>query len=117
MKFMLIAKSAPSQAAHDPRLMAAVGQMAEEMTKAGVLVGMGGFLPATAGAELRLTGGDIAVDEQLSGEGPEVIGGFATVEVASKQEAIAIAKRFLQIHADILGPTYQMSSEVRQLFA
>jgi len=45
-----------------------------------------------------------------------LIGGYAIVDVKSKQEAIEMAKRFLQIHADILGPEYEADSEVRQMF-
>jgi hypothetical protein len=36
--------------------------------------------------------------------------------VKSKEEAIELGRRFLQIHADILGPFYETDSQIRQMF-
>src|SRR5262245_51960647 len=35
---------------------------------------------------------------------------------SSKEEAIAIAKRFWQLHVDVLGPSYEGAGEIRQMF-
>ena len=119
MRFMLIVKATPKSEAGappDPKLMAAIGKLTEEMAKAGVLAGTGGLLPSSAGARVRLSGGKITVTDGPFAEIKELIGGYAIVDVKSKQEAIEMAKRFLQVHADILGPEYEADSEVRQMF-
>jgi hypothetical protein len=58
----------------------------------------------------------VTVTDGPFAEAKEVIGGYAIVQVESKAEAIELSRRFLQVHADILGPSYQMESEVRQFF-
>ena len=45
-----------------------------------------------------------------------MIGGYAVMEAASKDEAIDLARRFLQVHADVMGKSYKGQIEVRQLF-
>jgi hypothetical protein len=120
MRFMLISKATPqsqSGGQPDPKLMAAVGELTDEMRKAGVLVGGGGLMPSAAGAKARLAGGKITLTDGPFTEIKELIGGYAIVDVKSRQEAIELARRFLQIHADILGPDYELDSEIRQMYA
>jgi hypothetical protein len=40
-------------------------------------------------------------------ESKELIGGFATIEAGSKEEAIEMGKAFMKIHLDVLGPAYE----------
>ena len=49
-------------------------------------------------------------------ETKEIVGGYAIVDVSSKEEAIAIAKGFWQLHVDVLGPSYEGGGEIRQMF-
>jgi len=117
MRFMLIAKSAPTDdCGSNPELMAAIGKLMEEMTKAGTLLEVGGLASTSKGARLQLSGGKVTVTDGPFTEAKEVIGGYAIVQVQSKAEAIELSRRFLQLHADILGPTYELVSEVRQFF-
>jgi hypothetical protein len=119
MKFMLIANATKDSEAGvppDPKLMAAIGKLSEELTKAGVLVGGGGLAPSSMGARLRLSGGKVTVTDGPFAEAKEIIGGYAIVEVQSKEEAIELAKRFWQIHAEVLGPSYVGGGDVRQMF-
>jgi hypothetical protein len=76
----------------------------------------GGLAPSSIGARVRLSGGKVTVTDGPFTEAKEIIGGFAIVDVKSKQEAIELAKRFYQIHAEILGPSYEATGEVRQMF-
>jgi len=48
-------------------------------------------------------------------ETKELIGGYAIFQVQSKDEMIELGKSFLQLHADILGPTYELALEIRQM--
>ena len=99
----------------NPALMKAVGELMEKQTKAGVLVGGGGLYPSRDGALVTLARGKVTVKDGPFAEAKELIGGFAIVEVASKAEAVQMSRDFLQLHYDILGPTYEGISEVRQM--
>jgi hypothetical protein len=97
-------------------LMTAVGRLTEEMTRKGILVETGGLMPSSTGARLRLSGGKVTVTDGPFAEAKELIGGYAIVQVNSRDEAIQLGKRFLQIHADTLGPSYEAVSDIRQMF-
>jgi hypothetical protein len=119
MKYMMIVKADKNYEAGaqpDPRLMAAIGKHAEEMGKAGILLEMGGLLPSFAGARVRASGGKLIVTDGPFAETKELIGGYAILKAGSKAEAIKLGKDFMQIHVDILGPSYEGELEIRQLF-
>ena len=56
-----------------------------------------GLHPSARGAKVRLANGKVAVTDGPFAEAKELIAGFALVKVASKQEAIGLAQRMLQI--------------------
>jgi hypothetical protein len=95
-----------------PELIEAINKLAEEMTASGVLVDMGGLRPSAEGARLRLKGGRITVKDGPFTEAKEVIGGFAVMQAASRDEAIELTRRFLQIHADTM-PDLELECELR----
>jgi hypothetical protein len=99
-----------------PALMAAIGALGQEMVKSGNMLEMGGLAPTSAGALLNLENGAIRVTDGPFAESKEVVGGYAVMQAKSKAEAIELARRFLQVHADVLGKSYQGQVEVRQLF-
>src|SRR5512134_424393 len=77
MRFMMIVKADGSYEAGrapDPALLAAVGKLSEEMTKAGVLVQSGGLLPSSKGARVRVSGGKMTVTDGPFAETKELIG-------------------------------------------
>jgi hypothetical protein len=86
------------------------------MRKSGVLVSTGGLYPSAKGARLRLSGGKITVTDGPFTETKEMIGGYAIVRVNSKEEALELSRRFMQIHADVLGPGYELDAEARQMY-
>jgi hypothetical protein len=119
MRFMLIAKATKESEAGlppDPKLIAAIGKLSEDMAKAGVLVDVGGLLPSAAGARVKVSGGKVTVTDGPFAEARELIGGYAIVQTKSKAEAIELSKRFWKIHADVMGPSYEGEGEIRQLF-
>jgi hypothetical protein len=119
MKFMLTIRADKNSEAGvppDPKLLAAIGQLTEEMTKAGVLVDTGGLAPSSQLTRVRAASGKLTKVDGPFAETKEMIAGYAVVQVKSKEEAIAMASRFMQIHADILGPSWEGESEVRQMF-
>lgn len=98
-----------------PELMAAIGKLGAEMAKAGVMLSTEGLYPTAKGARVRISGGKLEVIDGPFAETKELIGGFAIFKVRSKQEAIELSKRFMQVHAEVLGPSYTGEVEIRQL--
>jgi hypothetical protein len=103
MRFMAIVKPGKDYEAGrppSPGLMAAMGKLNEESTRAGIFVTGGGLLPSSQGHRLSMTGGKVTVIDGPFAETKEVIGGFAILNYASHDEAIAGARRVMQIHAE-----------------
>ena len=126
MRFMLIAKVDKDAAGPpDPRLIAAIDRLSDDMTKSGVLLEAGGLPSPTApiaeivpdrkGTHIQLGGGFVTVTDGPFTELKELIGGYAVVQVRSKDEAIELGRRFMRLHKEILGPSCTASSEIRQL--
>jgi len=118
MRFMSLVRAHENHEAGvqaNPRLMAAVGQLGEELFRAGKLVQRGRLLPSERGARIRATDGTLVVNDGPFSEAKELIGGYAILQTDSKEEAIALTRRFLQIHLDILGPAFQVEIELREV--
>jgi len=114
MRFISMVKSAES-GPPSPELMAAIGKLAQEMGQAGVLIEMGGLAPSARGARIRLSRGALTVVDGPFTESKELVGGYAVFRVGSKAEAVELGRRFMQVHADILGPEHVMELEIREL--
>jgi hypothetical protein len=99
-----------------PELDAAITKMADEMTRAGVLLEMGGLLPSSLGARVKVSRGKLKVTDGPFAEAKELIGGYAILQARSKAEAIELGKQFMKLHADVLGPAYEGELEIRQMF-
>ena len=119
MRFMMIVKADKESEAGlppSPELIAAIGKLTEEAMKSGVVLSNGGLLPSSKGARIRVGGGKLTVTDGPFAETKELIGGFAIIQANSRQEAIEEGSRFMQIHADVLGPAYEGELEVRQMY-
>ncbi|HEU4689691.1 MAG TPA: YciI family protein [Vicinamibacterales bacterium] len=118
MRFMMIVKADKNYEAGTPpppELLAAIGKLSEEMVKAGVILDMGGLLPSSKGARINVKKGKLTVTDGPFSEAKELIGGYAILQVKSREEAIERGRRFMQIHADVLGPSYDGELEIRQM--
>ena len=93
------------------RLMADMGKLIDEMTRAGVLIGTAGLRPTKEGVRVRLRGGKVSTMDGPFTESKEVIGGYAVLEAKSKEEAIEHTRRFLAVH----GEEWDLECEVRAL--
>jgi hypothetical protein len=116
MRFLMMIKTAETSGPPSPELMAGVGKLVEELGRAGVLLETGGLAPSARGARITLAGAKLFVTDGPFAETNEVIGGYAILRAKSKQEAIEHGKQFMQLHADILGSSYQAECEVREMF-
>ncbi len=97
MKFLSIYKSAERSTPPTQEEMARMGKLVEEGMKAGWLVATEGCLPTALGARVRRSGSNLTVTDGPFTEAKEVVGGFAILRVSSKQEAIELARTFLQV--------------------
>jgi len=94
------------------QLMADMGKLIEELTATSQLVSTAGLRPSSEGARVRLhRGGRLTVIDGPFTEAKEVIGGYAILEAQSKEEAIDLTRRFLEVH----GTDWNVECEVRQL--
>jgi hypothetical protein len=93
------------------RLMREMGQLMDEMTRAGHLISTAGLTPTSQGKRIRSRHGSISVTDGPFTETKEVIGGYAMLEAPSMEEAVALTKRFLAIHGD----EWDLECEVRPL--
>jgi hypothetical protein len=103
MRFMSIVKATKDYEAGKPpnlALMAAMGKLSEEMQRLGKFEMGGGLLPSAQGHRLSMSGGKVTVTDGPFTETKEVIGGFAILNYETHEEAIAGARRVMQIHAD-----------------
>jgi hypothetical protein len=115
MRFMTFVKSAENTyGPPPPALMQAIAVLGEEAGKAGVLVEMGGLMPSSAGARIRLDKGKLTVLDGPFAEAREVIGGYAVFSVPSKAEAMKWGERFMALHVEH-WPIWEGESEIRQV--
>ena len=81
-----------------PELMAEMGEFMDEFASSGKLVATGGFAPiATGTTKVSLADGNYTVTDGPFTESKELIGGWALLDLDSKEEAVQITKRFLRI--------------------
>jgi len=114
MKFMMIVKH-PENYSYPPKaLMDEITKLRDEAIKSGKLLGDGGLLPMAAGATVRLSGGKVDVIDGPFTEAKEIIGGYAQFELASKEEAVASAVEFMELHRKH-WPDWNGVCEVRQM--
>ena len=109
MRFLSIYKTAERNTPPTAEEMAAMGKLIEEGMKAGWLLGTEGCLPSALGARVRRSSGKINVTDGPFTEAKEMVGGFALLKANSKQEAIDLARKFLQVAGD-------GECELRQLY-
>jgi hypothetical protein len=100
----------------DPRLLEAINKLTDDLSRSGgALLATGGLLPSAAGAKIRAGRGKLTITDGPFSEAKELVGGYAIMEFNSKKDAIENGKRFMQLHLDILGPSYEGELEIRQL--
>ena len=110
MRYMAIYKGVETGTPPSQQEQEAMGQLIDEMTKAGVLLRTDGLLPSARGTRVRITAdGRITVTDGPFTESKEVVGGYAIIDVRSKDEAIEWTKKFLRV----VGSG---ESEVREMY-
>ncbi|WP_100181206.1 YciI family protein, partial [Bradyrhizobium nitroreducens] len=98
MRFMMLMiplgyEAAPPDVQLDPERVAAMMRYNEALKDAGVLITLDGLHPPSMGARVSFATGEPMVTDGPFAEAKEVLGGYWMIEVASRAEAIAWAKR------------------------
>ena len=112
MRFMYIVKHPARSGNPTPELMEAMGKLADREIKAGRMLDCGGLMPVQTGAQVRIADGKLSVIDGPFVEAKEVIGGYAVFELPGKEEALAAAKEFMQLHKDLM-PGWEGVCELR----
>ncbi|GAA4809422.1 YciI family protein [Streptomyces ziwulingensis] len=94
-----------------PELMRRMGELMEEMTKAGVLLDTSGLTPTAQGTRVHYEGGRLSVTDGPFTETKEVIGGYSMLQTKDRAEAVEWTKRFLKVHE----AHWTVTCEVREL--
>jgi len=109
VRFLSIYKTVETNVPPTPEHMARMGKLIEDGMKASWLVATEGCLPSARGARVRRSDGKVMVTDGPFVETKELVGGFAILEAASKEDAIEMARTFLGIAGD-------GECEIRQIF-
>ena len=116
MRYMMFIKHREDYRNQAPRpeLMDAMGKFVEEGFKNGTLIDTAGLKPLVDATRVRLSGGKLTTTDGPFAEAKEMIGGYALVEAKSKQEAVDIATKFMELHR-VHWPEFEGECEVRPL--
>ena len=98
MRFMMLMipkgyETAAPDVELDPARVAEMMKYNEALQQAGVLITLDGLHPPSVGARVSFEGGKPLVTDGPFAEAKEVLGGYWMIDVASRDEAIAWAKR------------------------
>jgi hypothetical protein len=98
MRFMMLMipkgyETAEPGAMPDAEAVAAMMRYNQELQEAGVLLALDGLHPPATGARVSFAGGEPKVTDGPFAEAKEALGGYWMIEVRSRDEAIAWAKR------------------------
>lgn len=106
----IVENDAPSDGP-SPEMQQRMGELFEEITKAGVMLDTGGLTPTSEGTRVTWSGGKLSVTDGPFTESKEVIGGYSITQAKDKAEAIEWASRFLQTHDE----HWTVTAEVREI--
>jgi hypothetical protein len=109
MRFIALYRPA-KQTPPSPKMMEEMGAFIQEAVQAGVLLATEGFGPSTpSDVRLTLRDGQFSLTDGPFAESKEAIGGFAIMQLPSREQMLDWTRRFLQIAGE-------GESEVRQLY-
>lgn len=113
MQFMCMLKH-DEQAPTPIEVSAAMAEFEQEGRRNGTLVELGGLMPSAAGAIVSLADGRISHVDGPFAESKELVGGYAIVDVHSRDEAVELGRRLMAIHLEH-APGWAGSCEIRQI--
>jgi hypothetical protein len=115
MRFISIFTHEPVNRAPTQAEMAAMGKLIEDAMKEGWLLSTEGVSFGNTGVRVhRSTGGKVTLTDGPFSETKEVIGGYALLQAASKDEIVEHTRRFLEVAGQgtcEIYPLYEMPAE------
>jgi len=116
MQYMFLVSGVETGAAPPQRMIDEIENLTAQEMAAGRMLARGGLLPMAMGAariesrrgKLKLTDGPFA-------ETKEVLGGFSIFEFATREEALAAAQSFMDLHSRY-WPEWEGVCEMRPMF-
>ena len=109
MRFISIFTHEPTDRPPTEAQMASMGKLIEESTKAGWLIATEGVHFGTTGVRVHKgAGGKVTVTDGPFAETKEVLGGYALLNAASKEQAVEHTRRFLDHVGQGTWETYQL---------
>ena len=97
MRFLSVYKTEETNQPPTLEHVTRMQQLIDEGMKGGWLISTEGCLPSAKGARVRRTNGKTTVTDGPFTESKELVAGFAILEAASKQEAIELTRKFLEV--------------------
>jgi hypothetical protein len=95
-------------------LVKAMGEALSSGFADGSIVDAGGLYPSGQRTEFRLAAGTVTTTDGPYAEAKEVIGGYAILEARSEEEAVAGARRMIELHQE-LWPGWEGSVELSRV--
>jgi hypothetical protein len=114
MRYLVFVKMAEDVGEAPQELQEAMGAAMQQAFADGVMVDAGGLWPTAQSTQIRLAGRDIITTDGPFAEAKEVVGGYSIIEVRSEEEAVANARRVIELHRDF-WPGWEGSVEVRRI--
>jgi hypothetical protein len=111
MRYMLMFRpnEAPPPGTHACRAdLPEMQKLIADLTTSGVLLSTQGLMGSATGARVRFSEGKMSVRDGPFAEAKELVAGVCVVEVNSREEAVALAQRFLKIAGGGEGDVLQV---------
>jgi hypothetical protein len=115
MRYMVFVKMAEDVGEAPQELFEVMGREMGSMLASGKMRDAGGLGGTRESVEVRVRGGALSVTDGPYAEGKEVVGGFSIIEVDSHEEAVANARRVMEIHREY-WPGWEGSAELRRIW-
>jgi hypothetical protein len=116
MKYMMFIKHTEDYQGKTapPELYAAMGEFVEAAMKSGQMLDGAGLKSTVHGTRVRLAGGTISILDGPFTESKEIVGGYALMDLPSEEEALALARKFMELH-QTHWPEFEGECEMRPL--
>jgi hypothetical protein len=108
MKFLMTYEANPNNPPPTPEQLQKIGKYTVDAMKSGVVLMTGGLVRPSKGTRVRFAAGKFSVTDAPLPETKELIDGFALIQVNSKEEAIEIARSFMEVGGEGEGEILQV---------
>ena len=114
MKFLMFIKHTGNPGQPPKGMMDAMEKFVGQSFAKGILKDTGGLVAASKSTHIQSKGGKVTVKDGPFTESKEVVGGYALVETQTREEALELAREFMELHR-VHWPAFECVSEVRQV--